>query len=62
MTALDIRTHRVTVASGMVSVQARCSCDDAIVLMSDYAEVMRQTLDDVATEVIEQRIRFGKGG
>ena len=61
LTTLDIRTHRVAVASGMVSVQASCSCDQALVLMSDYAEVMKQTLDEVALDVVERRIEFGEG-
>ena len=61
MTALDIRTHRVTVASGIVSVQAGCTCDQALVLMSEYAEVMKQSLEEVALEITEHRIRFGEG-
>jgi hypothetical protein len=61
MTSLDIRTHRVTVASGMVSVQAGRTCDEALVLMEDYAEVMKLTLDEVAEDVVERRIEFGPG-
>jgi hypothetical protein len=61
LTTLDVHTHRVAVASGVVSVQAGCSCDDAMTLMFDYGEVMRQTLEEVALEVIEHRIHFGEG-
>ena len=50
---------RVTQASGMVSVQAECSVDDALVLMRDRATVQGQTLDEIAEAVLDRRIRFG---
>jgi hypothetical protein len=61
MTSLEIHTHRITVASGIVSVQANCTCDEALVLREKYAEVMKQTLDAVAEDVLEHRILFGEG-
>ncbi len=51
--------HRVIRAQGMVSVQARCSLDDALVMMHERAHVEHQTLHQIADEVLARRIRFG---
>jgi AmiR/NasT family two-component response regulator len=50
---------KVTQASGMVSVQAACSVDEALALMRDRATVQRQTMDQIAEAVLDRRIRFG---
>ncbi len=51
---------KVTQASGMVSVQAGCSVDEALALMRDRATVRGQTLDQIAEGVLDRRIRFGE--
>lgn len=53
-------SHRVNQASGMVSVQADCTIDEAVVLMQDRAATMGQTLDEIAAAVIDRSIRFGE--
>ena len=53
-------TNRVRQASGMVSVQATCSFEEAIVLMKDRAATEGQTLDEIASAVIDRLIRFGE--
>ena len=49
---------RVCQASGMVSVQADCTLDEALMFMNDRAQIHR-TLEDIAKGVVERRIRFG---
>jgi AmiR/NasT family two-component response regulator len=53
--------HSVAVnqASGMVSVQAACTMDEALVLMMDRATVQGETLDEIASAVLDRTIRFG---
>jgi AmiR/NasT family two-component response regulator len=51
--------HHVAQAQGMVSVQAECSVDQALILMVERAQVQRQTLTEIAEEVLARRIRFG---
>jgi hypothetical protein len=53
-------SHRVNQASGMVSVQADCTIDEAVLLMQDRAATMGQTLDEIAAAVIDCSIRFGE--
>jgi len=43
----------------MVSVQADCSLDEALVLMQERASVHGLTLKEVADAVVEHLIRFG---
>ena len=52
-------SYRVTEAQGMVSVQADCTLDEALVLMIERANVQRETLTEIAEAVLERRIRFG---
>jgi len=52
-------SYRVGKASGMVSVQADCSVDEALVLMQERAQVSHQTLSEIADDVLARRIRFG---
>jgi AmiR/NasT family two-component response regulator len=49
----------VSQASGMVSVQAECSVDQALALMKDRAIVHGETLEDIAAAVVAREIRFG---
>jgi hypothetical protein len=44
----------------MVSVQADCTPDRAIVLMTERAEKCGSGVEDIATAVIERRIRFDR--
>jgi len=46
-------------ASGMVSVQASCTCAEAIVLMNKRAVDTRQTLEQIASSVLDRTMRFG---
>lgn len=46
-------------ASGMVSVQAACTCAEAIDLMKDRASVESLTLEQVAAGVLDRSIQFG---
>lgn len=52
--------HSATVlqAQGMVSVQANCSFDDALLLMETTAHATGETLEQVAIEVVAGRVRF----
>ncbi len=49
----------VTQASGMVSVQASCTCAEAIVLMKARAVESHHTMDEIAHALLERSIRFG---
>ena len=46
-------------ASGMVSVQAACTCAEALGMMKERALATTRTVEDVAHAVIEHRTRFG---
>ena len=50
----------VNQATGMVSVQAGCSLEEALALMQDRATVRSSTLDEIAGAVIDRSIRFGE--
>jgi ANTAR domain len=49
---------RVIQASGMVSAQASCTPDEAMVLMQTRARETHVTLDQVATRVLDRTMRF----
>jgi hypothetical protein len=53
------RSDRVHQAVGMISVQAECSIDDALERLEKAAQMMSQTLEQIAVAVIERRMRFG---
>ncbi len=42
----------------MVSVQAHCTPDQALVLMTERAEVTGQKVEEIAKAVVERLIRF----
>ena len=58
MTSWDRHSKVVAQASGMVSVQAECTVDDTLIRIQERAVSMDCTLDEIATAVIERRLRF----
>jgi len=54
----ELRHAAIAQASGMVSVQATCSLDDALMLMVDRAQVEHQSLWAVANAVLDRTMRF----
>jgi len=52
------RTDCEAQASGMVSVQAACSVDDALVLIDLRAEETKHTSEEIAEAVVEHLMRF----
>jgi hypothetical protein len=53
-------SHRVSQAQGMVSTQAACTISDALDMMKDRAALDGLTLEQIATGVLDRRIRFGE--
>jgi hypothetical protein len=53
-------TARVSKAAGMVSAQAGCDVERALILMRGRAGESGVTLDDLASGVIDGSIRFGE--
>ena len=51
---------RVHQATGIVSVQADCATGVALNLLVEYAVQHNRTVVDIATDVIERRVRFDK--
>jgi AmiR/NasT family two-component response regulator len=51
---------RVAQAMGMVSVQADCTVDEALLLIHDRAIVEGMTMHEIASQVVARRIRFGE--
>src|SRR5580693_2875406 len=49
---------RVAQASGMVSVQADCSCDSAMMLMQAEADRRGTNIEDLAKAVLARTVRF----
>jgi hypothetical protein len=58
MTTFATPPPRIAQASGMVSVQAGCSVDEALLLLSQRADETHQSLNDIATRVIDRKLRF----
>ena len=59
MSTRDEHHPIVSQASGMVSVQAECTLDEALVLMKERALVAGESLLDIAEATVDRRIRFG---
>jgi len=59
MSVREEREPSVSQASGMVSVQAECTVDEALVLMKERALVTGRSLLDVAHATLDRSIRFG---
>ena len=53
----DLNTT-VAWAAGTVVAQVNCTFDEAVVLMEQRATEACRTLDDIAVDVVERRIRF----
>jgi hypothetical protein len=54
----DRHSLRVHLAQGMVSVQAGCNMDEALVKMHARAESMGLTIEDLAEDVVDHVIWF----
>ena len=54
----EVQSDCVAQASGMVSVQAECSVDDALVMIEERAETIDLTTEEVAESVVDRRFRF----
>ena len=50
--------RRIAQASGMVSVQAECTVEEALVRIEECAQSMSQSVRQVADAVVERRLRF----
>jgi hypothetical protein len=59
MSTPDDHHPLVSQASGMVSVQAECTVDEALALMKERAQVSGDTLLQIAKATVDRRIRFG---
>ncbi len=51
-------TARVSQASGMVSVQADCSCEEALEMLKQRAADSGQTLEQLAEAVVNREVRI----
>ena len=54
----ETQSDRVAQASGMVSVQAECSVDEAFVMIEERAQVFDLTTEEVAASVVDRQFRF----
>ena len=52
------RTARVSRAVRLVSTQADCDAEQALILMTTRAAASRVTVDDIADAVIDGAVRF----
>jgi AmiR/NasT family two-component response regulator len=53
-------SDRVAQASGMVSVQASCSVDEAFAMIEEHAQTIDLTAEEVAESVVDRRFRFSR--
>jgi len=49
---------RLSRASRLVALQARCTVDEAVAIMNQCVQASGQRLDDIVLAVLEHRIRF----
>jgi AmiR/NasT family two-component response regulator len=54
----ETQSDRVAQASGMVSVQAECSLDEAFVMIEERAQTIDLTTEEVAKSVVDRQFRF----
>jgi AmiR/NasT family two-component response regulator len=54
----ETQSDRVAQASGMVSVQAECSLDEAFVMIQERAQTIDLTTEEVAESVVDRQFRF----
>jgi AmiR/NasT family two-component response regulator len=52
------QSDRVAQASGMVSVQAACSVDEAFAMIEERAHTIDLTTEEVAESVVDRQFRF----
>jgi hypothetical protein len=55
----SVESALVVWSAGMVAAQAVCDLDEAILRMQEHGVRTGRTLEEVATAVVERRIRFG---
>ncbi len=58
MTQKDFHHPRVNQAAGMISVQAGCTTDEALLILRERAAATGESLDDLALATVERRLRF----
>jgi AmiR/NasT family two-component response regulator len=58
MTTSDGHSVAVAHASGMISEQAECSLEDALVRMQERAQSTGRTVEEIAKAVVEGRLQF----
>jgi AmiR/NasT family two-component response regulator len=54
----ETQSDRVAQASGMVSVQAACSVDEAFAMIEARAQTIDLTAEQVADSVVDRQFRF----
>jgi hypothetical protein len=54
----DPVSFRVHQATGMISAQADCSLDEAMQLLIIRANAAGESIEDMALEVLDHRVRF----
>jgi AmiR/NasT family two-component response regulator len=54
----ETQSDRVAQASGMVSVQAECSVDEALAMIKERAQTIDLTAEEVAESVVDRQFRF----
>jgi AmiR/NasT family two-component response regulator len=54
----DGPSDRMAQASGMVSVQAACSVDEAFAMIEERAQMIDLTAEEVAESVVDRQFRF----
>ena len=56
MATLDVRNHRVALAADIISAQAECTADEALLRMRDLARSASSTLEEIAVDVVKHRL------
>ena len=54
----EAQSDRMAQASGMVSVQAECSIDEAFAMIEERAHTIDLTAEEVADSVVDRTFRF----
>jgi AmiR/NasT family two-component response regulator len=56
MATLDVRNHRVALAADIISAQAGCTVDEALLRMRDLARSASSSLEAIAVDVVKHRL------
>ena len=56
MATLDVRSHRVALAVDIISTQADCTADEALLRMRDLARSASSTVAEIAVDVVKHRL------